>query len=65
MAGLIFISPYLKGGKQKATLSNRTHYIAIGFAKTIKMTGRIPTVLEVGSTRFQDFIKYARENWNV
>ena len=28
MARLIFISPYLKGGKQKATLSNRTHYIA-------------------------------------
>ncbi len=37
----------------------------IGFAKTIKMTGRIPTVSEVGSMRFQDFIKYARENWNV
>ena len=36
----------------------------IEFAKTIKMTGRIPTVSEVGSTRFQDFIKYARENWN-
>ena len=28
MARLIFISPYLKGGTQKATLSNRTHYIA-------------------------------------
>lgn len=28
MARLIFISPYLKGGKQKAALSNRTHYIA-------------------------------------
>ena len=28
MTKLIFISPYLKGGKQKAALSNRTHYIA-------------------------------------
>lgn len=28
VAKMIFISPYLRGGKNAATLSNRTHYIA-------------------------------------
>ena len=37
----------------------------IGFAKTVKMTGCIPSVQEVGSTRIQDFIKYAPKEYNL
>lgn len=36
----------------------------IEFAKSIKLTGRIPTTKQVGSIRYEDFIKYAHENWN-
>jgi len=36
----------------------------IGFAKTIKMTGMMPNTKQVGTVRFEDFIKNARENWN-
>ncbi len=38
--------------------------LCLQFAKTIKLTGRIPTVKKVGTTNFDDFIAYARENWN-
>lgn len=34
------------------------------FAKTIQITGRIPTVKDYGSVKFDDFLSYARENWN-
>lgn len=34
------------------------------FAKTIKFTGRIPTTAKVGNVRFDDFLAYARQNWN-
>ena len=37
----------------------------LGFAKTIKMTGRIPNTTKVGNMRFDDFIEYARQNWNA
>ena len=37
----------------------------IEFAKTIKLTGRLPNVISVGSMKFDDFIKYARETWNA
>ena len=37
----------------------------IGFAKAIKLTGSFPYPKEMGSIRFDDFIKYARETWNV
>lgn len=37
----------------------------LGFAKTIKMTGRIPNVTQVGKAKFEDFIEYARLNWNA
>jgi len=37
----------------------------IEFAKTIKLTGRIPTVKSPGSTRFDDFISFARKHWNA
>ena len=37
----------------------------ISFAKTIKLTGHIPTVSRVGTVRFEDFIQYARENWSL
>ena len=33
------------------------------FAKTIEMTGRVPTV-EIGTMRFEDFIEYSRKEWN-
>jgi len=36
--------------------------INLQFAKTIKLTGKIPTTLEIGSQRFDDFMKYALEN---
>lgn len=34
------------------------------FAKTIKLTGQIPTVKKYGSIKFDDFLKFAKENWN-
>lgn len=34
------------------------------FAKSIKLTGRIPTVSKLGNIRFDDFLKYCQENWN-
>lgn len=37
----------------------------LGFAKTIKMTGRIPTTSKIGSIRFDDFIAIVRENWDI
>ena len=37
----------------------------IGFAKVLKLTGCFPYPKEMGSMRFDDFIKYARESWNV
>lgn len=39
-----------------------TNYIE--FAKTIKLTGRVPTTKEVGSIRYAEFMEYSRENWN-
>lgn len=37
----------------------------IGFAKALKLTGSFPLPKEMGSIRFEEFIKYAREYWNV
>ena len=34
------------------------------FAKTIKFTGCVPTVSTVGNMKFDDFLNYARDNWN-
>ncbi len=34
------------------------------FAKSIKLMGRVPTVTDVGSMRFDDFLAYARKHWN-
>ena len=36
----------------------------IEFAKTIKLTGRVPTTKKVGSIRYSEFMEYSRENWN-
>ena len=36
----------------------------IEFAKSIRLTGRVPTVSKIGSIKYEDFIQYARENWN-
>ena len=38
--------------------------VYINYAKTIKYTGAIPCVKEVGSITYKDFIKKAHENWN-
>ena len=35
------------------------------FAKTIKLTGRIPNTTQIGNMKFDDFIEYARRNWNA
>lgn len=37
----------------------------IGFVKALKLTGSFPYPKEMGSIRFEDFIKHAREYWNV
>lgn len=37
----------------------------LGFAKTIKMTGRIPNTTQIGKMKFDEFIEYARQNWNA
>lgn len=37
----------------------------IGFAKALKLTGSFPLPKKMGSIRFEEFIKYAREYWNV
>ncbi len=34
------------------------------FAKSIKLSGCIPTVAEIGNMKFDDFIAYAKKNWN-
>lgn len=33
------------------------------FAKSIKLTGRVPTTSEIGSITYSDFIEYAHDNW--
>lgn len=38
--------------------------IYLEFAKSIKFTGRVPTTSKIGSMKFDDFLKYAHENWN-
>lgn len=38
--------------------------IYLEFAKSIKFTGRVPTVTRLGSMTFDEFLLYARENWN-
>lgn len=38
--------------------------IYLEFAKSIKLMGRVPTVTNVGSMRFDDFLAYARKHWN-
>ena len=38
---------------------------SLEFAKTIKMTGCVPTVNQIGSINFNDFIGYCKENWNI
>ena len=35
------------------------------FANTIKLTGLIPTVSKMGNSRFNDFLAYAHENFNI
>lgn len=37
----------------------------IGFAKALKLLGSFPYPKEMGSIKFDDFIKQAREYWNV
>ena len=38
--------------------------LLLELAKSIKMTGCIPNTHEIGSIRFDDFLKYIKENWN-
>lgn len=35
------------------------------YAKSIKLIGRIPTVKKVGSVCFDEFLVFARDNWNL
>ena len=43
-------------------MKEKTAYLE--FAKSIKLTGRVPTASVVGSIRYEDFIEYAHKNWN-
>lgn len=38
--------------------------LLLELAKSIKMTGCIPDTPEIGSIRFDDFLKYVKEDWN-
>ena len=38
--------------------------INLEFAKSIKFSGRIPTVTKLGNIRFDDFLAYCHENYN-
>lgn len=38
---------------------------ALDFAKTIKMTGRIPIAVEMGNIKFEDFSSYVKKEWNL
>lgn len=38
--------------------------IYLQFAKTIQLTGKVPTTSRIGGMRFDDFMKYAHDNWN-
>lgn len=51
----------------KVTELERKHdddLIYLESAKSIKLTGRVPTTSKIGSIRFDDFLAYAHENWN-
>ncbi len=49
--------------KLEAELKNKNQFLE--FAKTIKLTGRIPIVSELGCINFDDFINYSKDNWNI
>lgn len=52
---------------QKVAELERKHdenLIYLEFAKSIKFMGRVPATSKIGSVRFDDFLKYAHENWN-
>lgn len=38
--------------------------IALSFVKTIKLTGQIPSLKNMGDMTFQDFFEYSQNNWN-
>lgn len=38
--------------------------IYLEFAKSIKLLGRVPTTSKIGSVKFDEFLEYARKNWN-
>lgn len=38
--------------------------ISLQVAKSIKFLGKVPTVSELGSVRFEDFLAHVRKNWN-
>lgn len=52
---------------KKVTELERKHdenLLYLEFAKSIKLTGRVPTTSKIGSVKFDDFLEYAHENWN-
>lgn len=38
---------------------------ALEYAKTIKLTGRVPNVTTLGSMKFDEFISIAKKEWNI
>ena len=52
---------------QKVVELERKHdesLIHLEFARSIKLLGHIPTTSKIGSVRFDDFLVFARANWN-
>lgn len=52
---------------QKVTALEQEHdkiLINLEFAKSIKFMGRVPTTPKIGSVKFNDFLEFARKNWN-
>lgn len=49
---------------EKLEKAHDENLIYLQFAKSIKLSGRVPTVSEIGSVRFDEFLEYVHENWN-
>lgn len=52
-----------KASQLEAEVEKKT--ACLEFVKTIKLTGRIPVVNQMGSLKYDDFIKTAKEHWNI
>lgn len=66
----------MKQGKEcdfSATISDKIEQLeeeiklkvkALEVAKTIRLTGRVPIIKEIGTLKYQEFMNYIKENWS-